>query len=201
MRPLRRLPGLVVAALWLAAPPVHAQTVEAGIFGGFGFGGSMLSAAGDVDVPLEAGVAYGGTVAVEFLPSWRLEALVMRQESQVRGAVPGMHVHVNVDRYMGGIRQQERLTSRFDIFGEFMVGATRFVPAGLDGETWFTLGAGAGLKTYVTRHLGFRFEARGYYTPVSISGRMYCGPNACLFGYAGAGTFQGDLSAGVIFGF
>jgi hypothetical protein len=201
MYPLRRLPGFVVAMVWLAVPPVHAQTVETGVFGGFAFGGAVLSGAGDVEVPLEAGFAYGGTAAVEFLPSWRFEALVMRQESQVRGAAPGTRVHVNVDRYMGGVRQQERLTGRLDIFGEFMLGATRFAPAGFDSETWFTLGAGAGVKTYVARHLGFRFEARGYYTPVSLSGRVYCGPNACLFGYTGAGTFQGDLSAGVLFAF
>jgi hypothetical protein len=59
----------------------------------------------------------------------------------------------------------------------------------------------AGVKTYVARNVGFRFEARGYYTPVSISGRVYCGFYRCLIGYTGTGTFQGDVSAGVIFAF
>jgi hypothetical protein len=198
---LLRLQGFLVAVLWLAALPAYAQTVEVGFFGGLGFGGSLISQTGDEEVPLEAGVLYGGTANVEFLPKWRFEALIMRQESQVPGTAQGRHVHVNVDRYMGGVQQQERLSGRFDIFGEFMLGATRFVPEGFESELWFTLGAGAGVKTYVGRHVGFRFEARGYYTPVSISGRVYCGPHACLFGYAGAGTFQGDLSAGVIVGF
>jgi hypothetical protein len=190
----------VLSALWLAAMPAHAQTVEVGIFGGFGFGGSVISQAGYEEVPLEAGVTYGGTAAVQFLPGGRFEALIMRQESQVRGPVFGTHLDVNVERYMGGVQQQE-VHGRLRVFGEFMIGATRFVPEGFESETWFTLGVGAGVKTFVARNLGFRFEGRGYYTPVSISGRVYCGPYACLIGYTGAGTFQGDVSAGVLFAF
>jgi hypothetical protein len=87
------------------------------------------------------------------------------------------------------------------LFGEFMLGATRYAPEGYGSELWFTLGVAAGVKTYVARHLGFRFEARGDYTPVSISGRMYGGPDGCLVGYAGAGTFQGDASGGVLVAF
>jgi hypothetical protein len=200
MRRPVRLPGFALAALLLTGSHARAQSVEVGLFGGLGFGGSLLTQAGDADVPLEAGVIYGGTAAVEFLPTWRLEALVMRQESQARGLAPGTRVHVHVERYMAGVQQEDR-AGRWLIFGEFMLGATRFVPAGVESELWFTLGAGAGVKTFVAQHLGFRLEARGYYTPVSISGRMYCGPPGCLFGYTGAGTFQGDVSAGVVFAF
>jgi len=49
--------------------------------------------------------------------------------------------------------------------------------------------------------VGFRFEARGYYTPVSISGAAICGGYGCVVGYTGTGTFQGDVTAGVIIGF
>lgn len=190
--------GLATAALLMTAPVVRAQAVEVGLFAGLGFGGSFISPGAFEGAPLEAGVVYGGAVAVEFLPGWRFEAQVMRQESGVHGAAHGTHLDVDVDRYMAGIQQQERLSPGFDIFGEFMLGATRFAPEGFDSELWFTLGAGAGVKTLVTPNVGFRFEARGYYTPISISGRVYCGLNSCLVGYTGAGTFQGDISAGVI---
>jgi hypothetical protein len=125
----------------------------------------------------------------------------MRQESKVRGPAPGACVDVNVDRYMLGIQEQERLSGNFDIFGEFMLGATRYAPAGYESELWFTLGASAGVKTYVTRNIGFRFEARGYYTPVVISGATICGGSGCVIGYTGTGTFSGDVTAGVIIGF
>lgn len=194
-------PALVLAALLLAAPFARAQTVELTAFGGLAFGGELIATPGYESVPLQAGLLYGGAVNVEFLPRWRFEALVMREESKVPGPAHGTYVDVDVDRYMGGILSQERLSQRFDIFGEFMLGATRYVPAGYESELWFTLGAAAGVKTYVTRNVGFRFEARGYYTPVVISGATICGGYGCVIGYTGTGTFQGDITAGVIIAF
>ena len=175
--------------------------MEVTAFGGLSFGGELIATPGYESVPLQAGPLYGGAVNVEFLPRWRIEALVMRQESKVRGPVSGTHVDVNVDRYMLGVQQQERLSGRFDVFGEFMVGATRYLPRGYESELWFTLGVAAGVKTSVARHVGFRFEARGYYTPVSISGVGVCGGYGCVIGYTGTGTFQGDLTAGLIVAF
>jgi hypothetical protein len=197
------IPGFALAMWLLAAPHVRAQTqtVELTVFGGLGFGGELLETPGYEAVALQAGPVYGGTAAVQFLPKWRFEALFMREESKVRGPVYGTYVDVNVDRYMVGVQEQERLSGNLDIFGEFMLGATQYLPKGYDSELRFTLGVAAGVKTYVARNVGFRFEARGYYTPVSISGRVYCGFYGCLIGYTGTGTFQGDVSAGVIFAF
>lgn len=193
--------GFVIAALWLVEAPARAQTVEVNLFGGLGFGGELLATPGYEAVALQAGLLYGGGVNAAFLPKWRFEGLVMREESKVQGPVYGTSVDVNVDRFMVGVQEQERLSERFDIFGAFMLGATRYSPAGYESELWFTLGVAAGVKTYLASHAGFRFEARGYYTPVSISGAMICGPAGCVLGYTGTGTFQGDVTAGVIIAF
>ena len=193
--------ALVWAMMLCAAQRASAQTVELTAFGGLGFGGELLETPGLEAVPLQAGPLYGGAFNVEFLPRWRFEALVMREESNVRGPRSGTHVDVNVDRYMLGVLSQEILSGRFDVFGEFMLGATRYLPRGYESELWFTLGVAAGVKTYVARHIGFRFEARGYYTPVVISGVGVCGGYGCVIGYTGTGTFSGDISAGVIVAF
>ena len=192
---------LVVAIALACAAEARSQTVELSAFGGLGFGGELIATPGYEEVPLQAGPIYGGAFNVEFIPRWRFEALVMRQESKVRGPASGTYVDVDVDRYMVGILSQERLSSSFDVFGEFMLGATRFKPAGYESEVWFTLGVSAGVKTFVARNVGFRFEARGYYTPVSISGAAICGGYGCVVGYTGTGTFQGDVTAGMIIGF
>jgi len=194
-------PALVLAVLLFAAPRAHAQIVELTAFGGLSFGGELIATPGYESVPLQAGPLYGGALNVEFLPGWRFEGFYMREESKVRGPASGTYVDVNVDRYMVGVQQQEPLSARFDIFGEFMIGATRYLPAGYESELWFTLGVAAGVKTYVARNVGFRFEARGYYTPVVISGAAICGGYGCVIGYTGTGTFQGDLTAGVIIAF
>ena len=193
--------GFALMAALLAAPEARAQAVEVTAFGGLAFGGELLATPGLESVSLQAGPLYGGAFNVEFLPRWRFEGLVTRQESKVRGPASGTCVDVNVDRYMLGVQEQERLFSSFDVFGEFMLGATRYAPAGYESELWFTLGAAAGVKTYVTRNIGFRFEARGYYTPIVISGVGTCGGYGCAIGYTGTGTFSGDITAGVIIGF
>ena len=193
--------GLALVATLLAAPEVRAQAVELTAFGGLAFGGELIATPGLEEVTLQAGPLYGGAFNVEFLPRWRFEGLVSREESKVRGPASGTYVDVNVDRYMLGVQSQERLSGSFDIFGVFMLGATRYAPAGYESELWFTLGAAAGVKTYATRNIGFRFEARGYYTPVVISGVGTCGGYGCVIGYTGTGTLSGDITAGVIIGF
>jgi hypothetical protein len=193
--------GLALVAILVAAPEARAQAVEVTAFGGLAFGGELLATPGLESVALQAGPLYGGAFNVEFLPRWRFEGWFSREESKVRGPAPGTSVDVNVDRYMLGVQEQERLSGNFDIFGEFMLGATRYAPAGYESELWFTLGASAGVKTYVTRNIGFRFEARGYYTPVVISGVGTCGGYGCVIGYTGTGTLSGDITAGVIIGF
>lgn len=190
-----------ILAILLAAPPAVCQTVEVGAFGGLSFGGELIATPGYESAPLQAGLLYGGTVNVEFIPRWRFEALVMRQETKVRGPAYGAYVDVNVDRYLGGVQSQEPLSRRFDVFGEVMLGATRYTPRGYESELWFTLGAAAGVKGYLAPHIGVRLEARGYYTPVVISGVGVCGGYGCIIGYTGTGTFQGDLAAGMFIAF
>jgi len=193
--------GCVLMAFLTVSREARAQTVEVTAFGGLAFGGELIATPGYESMPLQAGFLYGGAFSVEFLPRWRFEALVMREESKVPGPAYGTYIDVNVDRYMGGVLSHEPLSRHFDIFGEVMLGATRYLPAGYESELWFTLGIAAGVKTYVTRNIGFRFEARGYYTPVVISGAAICGGYGCVIGYTGTGTFQGDITAGVIIAF
>lgn len=190
-----------LVVLLLSALPAAAQTVEAGAFAGLSFGGELIATPGFESAPLQAGLLYGGTINVEFIQGWRFEALVMRQETTVRGPGQGTFVNVNVDRYLGGVQSQEPLSRRFDVFGEFMLGATRYAPAGYESELWFTLGVAAGVKGRIAPHLGIRLEARGYYTPVVISGVGVCGGYGCVIGYTGTGTFQGDIAAGVFVAF
>ena len=38
-------------------------------------------------------------------------------------------------------------------------------------------------------------------TPVTAGGTTVCGAGGCFFKYTGSGVFQGDITAGVFFGF
>jgi hypothetical protein len=47
----------------------------------------------------------------------------------------------------------------------------------------------------------WRFEARGFYTPVTSGGGAICSNGRCTFAYSGSGVFQGDVSGAVVFAF
>lgn len=186
------LPGLGVDA--------HAQTAEIAAFAGFGFGGALTSTVGGQDIPIEGGLTYGAAFSTPIARTWRIEGLFTRQESRLAEVRSGARIDVAMERYMAGI-QEEKSSGRLRAFGTFLVGATRFAPAGFDSETWFTVGLGLGVKTRLTGHLGLRFEARGFYMPVTSNGAAVCSSGTCIFGYSGSGMFQGDFAAGVLFAF
>jgi hypothetical protein len=177
-----------------------AQTTEVAAFVGIGFGGSLTSPATGGSIDIEVGPVYGGAISTTLSSTWRFEAVFSRQESRVAGERSGAHVHVAQERYLAGF-QEEVPWGRGRAFGTFLIGATRSVPAGADDQLWFTIGVGLGVKTRLSARVGLRFEARGYYTPVTVGGATICGAGGCYFKYTGSGVFQGDVTAGVFFGF
>ena len=189
----------VVALLGLGID-ASAQTTEVAAFGGFGFGGSLVSSATGGSADIEIGPVYGGAVSTALSKTWRLEGLFSRQESGVAGERSGTHIHVAQERYLAGFQEELPWGNR-RAFGTFLIGATRSVPAGADDEWWFTIGLSLGVKTQLSARVGLRFEARGYYTPVTVGGVTVCGAGGCFFRYTGSGVFQGDVTAGVFFGF
>jgi len=177
-----------------------AQTTEVAAFVGIGFGGSLTSPATGGSIDIEVGPVYGGAISTPLSSTWRFEAMFSRQESRVAGDRSGAHVHVAQERYLAGF-QEEVPWGKGRAFGTFLIGATRSVPDGADDELWFTIGVGLGVKTRLSARVGLRFEARGYYTPVTVGGATVCGAGGCYFKYTGSGVFQGDVTAGVFFGF
>jgi hypothetical protein len=200
MTRLRAVPAVFVFALLGIGIDARAQTAEVTAFGGIGFGGSLTSPSSGESIGIDAGPIYGGAFSTPLSSTWRFEGLFLRQQSQVAGEWPGTDVAVSLERYLAGF-QEEVPWGKARAFGTFLIGATRFAPAGSDDEWWFTLGLGLGVKTRLSGHVGLRFEARGYYVPVSGRGVTVCGSGGCAFAYSVSGMFQGDVTAGIFFGF
>jgi hypothetical protein len=194
------LSAAFLVAVMCAAADVRAQTVEVAPFVGLGFGGSLMSPALDEAFSIKSGMTYGVTVDLPIAPMWRFEVLYSRQESRIDGADARVSLGLDVERYMVGV-QEEKAWSDVRFIGTFLAGATRFVPSGYDSEFWFSVALGLGVKTFPTKRIGLRFEARGFYMPVTSGGGAICGNGRCTFAYSGSGMFQGDVSGGVIFVF
>jgi hypothetical protein len=200
MTRVRTAVGFLVFGLLGLGIDAGAQTAEVAALGGIGFGGSLASPVSGESMEIEAGPLYGVALSAALSSTWRIEGLFLRQESGVAGERRGTHIDVALERYLAGI-QEELPWGKARAFGTFLIGATRFVPGGSDDEWWFTVGLGLGVKTQLAPHVGLRFEARGYYMPVSGRGVTICGSGGCVMAYSVSGMFQGDVTAGVFFGF
>lgn len=206
LRPSRRACTrlLLVLALALAAAEARAQSVQLAPFVGYQFGGSFRSDVYEGEFSLNSALDYGGTVDIAISPTWRVELLYSRQETEI-DAPAGLDdpFELTVERYMVGVVEERNPDTRTRFFGAALAGMTRFVPGldGFDTDSRFTLGVGLGFKTFLSDNLGLRFEGRGFYTFVESEGGVWCAAGRCLFAFGGSGLWQGDVSAGLILAF
>lgn len=197
---------LAFVVLAVASTRVEAQTVQISPFGSFEFGGTLSSPAFESVFSLGSSFGYGGTVDISVAKGWRVELLYSRQKTDLvgPGGSAGPRFDLAVERYMVGIEEEKgEEGGKTRPFGVFLLGATRLVPTlGQYGsDSRFTLGLALGVKLFLSKNVGFRFEGRGFYTPVETNASLLCTNGNCLFGASGSGLFQGDLGAGLIIAF
>ena len=193
---------LALASLHLPAPGAHAMDVEVAPFVGAQFGGWFDSAATGRTTTLGSGLVYGATVDVPVAQGWLVELMYSRQETELSGGRTASAFDLSVERYMAGI-QEEKVLDWGRFFGVFLVGLTRFAPGlgGFDVDERFTLGLSLGLKASLSKRLGLRGEARGFFVAVESGGGILCSNGSCLFRYSASGLWQGDVTAAVVIAF
>ena len=193
--------ALALAAV-LAGARVHAGEVELAPFFGLQYGGGYVSAAG-VPHSFDESLDYGATLDIALAPSWRLEILYSRQETELKPPTGGPTFPQVVERYMVGIQEEPETDGPFRFFGVALLGATRLVPglSGIDSELRFAAGLALGTKVPASGRFALRLEARGFYTVVDSGGAVFCTNGTCLFKFSGSGIWQGDVTAGVVLRF
>jgi hypothetical protein len=177
------------------------QSVQITPLAGWGFGGSVRDVAVGDSRSFDAALGYGGALDLRVGQGWNVEGYYSRQPTKLSGGLAAPF-DVTLERYLLGI-QEEKGDERVRWFGTFWLGATRFVP-GFDGfspETKFTGGVGLGVKTFFSRNVGLRLEARGFYTVVKSEGGLFCASGNCLFAFSASGLWQGDVGGGLILAF
>jgi hypothetical protein len=182
---------LLTVAPLLLARDAHAGDVEVAPFVGVQFGDAIGTA-----------LDYGATVDIAILPSWRVELLYSRQETELASERRDAGFDLKVERYLAGI-QEEKSAGRARLFGTLLVGLTRFAPgfAGYDADEGFTLGLSLGVKSSQSKRFGLRGEARGFFVSFASGGGVLCRNGACLFRYSASGLWQGDVTAAVVMAF
>lgn len=201
---MRMAAGIAAAVLTLAAAgEARGQTsVHVSPFGGLQFGGSLIDRNGEGRASFNEGFVWGGTVEVEFVESWRVAVLYSRQVTTIESRSARPLFDLKVERYMAGI-QEEKGEGPVRWIGTAFIGATRLVPRSesLGSDLRFAAGVDLGFKYFVSRRLGLRAQARGFYTFVEADTDALCLNGTCVFAFSGSGMAQGEVSGGVVLAF
>lgn len=197
-----RRAALTLALAALSSAPVAAGDIELSPFAGLQYGGGYVSAAG-VPYSFDPSLDYGATLDLAVAPTWRVELLYSRQETELQPPVGGPTFPQVVERYMIGIQEEPETDGPFRFFGVALLGATRLVPglSGIDSELRFAAGLSLGTKVPASGRFALRLEARGFYTVVDSGGAVFCTNGTCLFRFSGSGIWQGDVTAGLVLRF
>ena len=206
--------GLVLAFALLTAcvhPAAAQQRFEIQPFAGYKFGGGAdvgPNRLGISRVNIDSSVAYGVTATYNLSEFTGVEFLWNRQATHASGSLPGggtypQKVGATLDQFHGDfLLSFTSHGSKVEPFFLFGLGATDMHGEG-SSTTKFSFSVGGGLKYFVSRHLGFRAQAR--YTPTylySTSDGVWCN----WWGYCWVipndhFLHQGDVTGGVILRF
>jgi len=205
---MRTRPFLFACLLFvLASSLASAQGFEIAPFIGYRFGGSVQDYYGGQTHGIEASESTGITLDFPLGggPNY-LELLYSHQGTHVDvGSITGTQSYpLGIDFWMfGGLREFPGQNEKVRPFLAAYVGMAHFSSSqgGIDSDNGLALGIGGGVKLDLSKHVGLRFDARGYFAFVSSSGGLYCGPYGCGASFSGSGLLQGEGTASLLIRF
>lgn len=165
---------LLIALAALAAPALAQDTrVELSPFAGYRWGGELEAgdnALFDQDVDVDESAVFGLRLGIAITDEVHFELLASRQPTQFTTGDGDLFgddadlLDVNIDTLQAGLLFQGG-AGQVHPFGVVALGMSRLDPdlPGVSDEERLSASAGGGVKVFVNRHLGFRFEARAYW--------------------------------------
>ncbi len=212
IRGMRLLPTAALLALLPSA--AFAQRVEVTPLAGYRFGGSLtrVDTVDGVDQGRELEVAdpaaWGVQVAPRVSRDSEAELLYARQDTRLQTSdlftgQPLFGLALESWQFGGNYlfgEEKERVRPYIGL-GR---GLTRLLPKaeGLQDETRVSASFAGGVKLWLARNVGLRFEARGFLTVLASDRQTFCtSPGTCHVDAHAADIFQTDLRGGVVLRF
>jgi hypothetical protein len=208
-------PWFLTAALLVIAPAAaRGQKVEITPVVGYRFGGGFSSATGigtadpAVDYEVQDAASFGVHLGLRVANDGELELLYSRQNTRLGtgGLFTGEALFdLALETWQaGGNYLFAEEASRLRPYIGVGLGITRLLPepAALQDETRFSASFAAGAKVWLGRHVGLRFEARGFFTVLESDRETFCGSGeGCLVHASGSDISQGEVRAGLVLRF
>jgi len=170
------------------------------VYGGERFAGSLTDSATNSAINLQSGSSVAVAVDIGLDRATQLELFFSRQNTALSSsAFASQNTGLALDSYhIGGTAFIEEMGRGVYVMGG--LGATTAKPnaSGRNAETFFSGNLGVGWMVPLGRHVGLRFEARGYAILLNNSSTAFCGGTAgCSIAIKGSGLFEGEVLAGL----
>lgn len=195
--------GAAAPAAAQGGPVIGEERLEVTPFAGYRTGGGFSVIEGGPRFDIDNSLSFGGFVDFNLRSNnFKIELLFSRQDSKVAAeTLLGPELgDLTVDYYQAGILQEVgNPSARWYISA--LLGATRFTPKSFDSESHFSASIGGGLKFFLSKRLGLRFDGRAHATFVGGSSGAFCANGNCVFLYSGSTFWQGDFTGGLLLAF
>jgi hypothetical protein len=200
---------LATAATTLVALSAHAQTTappdkESSItlYGGYRGGGTLTDENTGTSMNVHSDPSYALAVDIGVDRQTQIQLFYGHQETALTSEIFAPTVNnfeLSIDYFhLGGTYFFEEVgTGVYVVAG---IGATYARPDrdDLNSETFLSASIGVGYMLPLGKHVGLRFEARGYGTLINNESSLFCGNNAgCIATFQGDALYQGEALAGL----
>lgn len=200
--------GVATCALWLLSVSVcmgFDRGFEVIPLLGLQAGGTFQNEQNGKDLDIDEDICYGLAVDVDFNPDSYFEFLWMRQDTKIDNpANPNQDLKFSINYFHFGSTYSWYHTDKFRPYVIASIGATYFDPkkSSYDDELKFSMGVGIGLKYYITKHIGFMVEGRGFGTFMGGQTKIFCSSShGCYITTSQDILIQFQSHAGLIFRF
>jgi Outer membrane protein beta-barrel domain len=198
--------ALLVLFVGLPAKFVNAQSTPSAnsessvtLYGGGRFGGSVTDSTTNSSIDLKNGSSFGLAVDIGLDRNRQVELFYSQQDTALTRSAFSQPIGFTLHNYhIGGTAFIDGIGSGVYVMGG--IGGTTATPkgSGLNSGTFFSGNLGVGWMVPLAKHVGLRFEARGYGIALNGSGSLFCGGTAgCTVAIKGKGLFYAEALGGV----
>ncbi|HLZ97993.1 MAG TPA: outer membrane beta-barrel protein [Steroidobacteraceae bacterium] len=172
------------------------------VYGGDRFAGTVKDAATNSTLNLQNGSSFALALDIGLDQNSQVEVFYSQQNSALAsGAFSPKANNIGLTLYnyqIGGTAFIEEVGRGLYAVGG--LGGTTVTPdrRDLNSETFFSGNVGIGWMVPIGRHVGLRFEARGYGILLNNRSAVFCGGTAgCTAAIKGNALYQGEALAGI----
>ena len=198
---------LFVITTFSSTADLHAADFEVTPTFGYTFGGSFENSENENTLDLAEGESFGVILGLRDkskVGGAFYEILYSHQSTYLKGDdtifSDNHRFDLDIDTlHLGGRYGTEGKT--FNPYVAAGVGVSHFSPEYGDSETKFSFSLGGGVNIPLTKHVGLRFEGRGFGTVFDAESSIFCVNNHCLIQAEGDILWQFSGFTGVVFSF